>query len=157
MCEALHDCSAHFPPKHNKKAPLSPYISLSPRDPEVLPMPSIQQLAPCLLYWQVKDQLGNKTLVTNPPLTILKSGLRATRSTNNSEYFKMDILLFVFPRQSVGRTTFSKVFKTTLNRVAKERIDPYIWQTPGKAFDHNVFITNFCPKNTFWFLSSWMS
>jgi hypothetical protein len=51
-------------PKPNKKRTL-PSSSLSPsRDPEVLPVPSAQQIAHGFLYWQIKNQLGNRNLAS---------------------------------------------------------------------------------------------
>ena len=39
---------------------------------KVLPGPSTHQLAHRFLYWQIKNQLGNRTLTSELPLTFLK-------------------------------------------------------------------------------------
>jgi hypothetical protein len=43
----------------------------SSRDLEVPPIPSTQQLSCGFLYWQIKNQLGNKTLASELPLQLL--------------------------------------------------------------------------------------
>lgn len=56
-----------------ERAPFLPYLCIFSWDPEVHPyLPPSNcppSPLPSLLYWQVKNQLGNKTLATEPPLT----------------------------------------------------------------------------------------
>ena len=51
-------------------SPLLPCVFFSSRHPEVLPVPSAQQLAHGFLYWWIKNQLGKRTLTSEPPPTI---------------------------------------------------------------------------------------
>lgn len=60
--------------KARQKSVLLPYIPLpSSQDPEVPPIPSAQQLAQGFLYWHFKNQLGNRTLASEPTPIALKS------------------------------------------------------------------------------------